>query len=72
MGVAKLIKKCMVDCGRDDFCTYLGQILGVSKAWAGKKLSGKSKFTVDDLNKIMREFDIGADELKQAILGDDW
>jgi len=67
MGVIKLIKKCMIDNGRDDFTNYLAEILGVTKQWASAKLNNKSEFTMSELQKIVTELNIDAEELKAAI-----
>lgn len=64
----KLIKKYMIDRGRDDFTVYLSEILGVSKQWASAKLTGKSDFTVPELKKIIGEFDFDPNELKVALM----
>lgn len=59
--IIKTIKKAMVDKGRDDFVTYLSEILGITKQWASSKMSGKSPFNVKELSKIAKELDVTFD-----------
>ena len=65
--IIKLIKKKMVEKGRDDFTNYLSEILGISKQWASAKLNCKSSFTDSELILLNAELDFDADELKQAL-----
>lgn len=65
--IIKLIKQKMIDQGRDDFVTYLSEILGCSKQWASIKLSGKSSFTDRELAKLNAELDFDAFKLKDAL-----
>lgn len=61
--IIKMIKKKMVDQGRDDFTNYLAEILGVTKQWASAKLTGKSEFTVGELKTIVAALDISGDDI---------
>lgn len=65
--IIKLIKKKMVENGRDDFTNYLSEILDISKQWASVKLNGNSNFTDSELIRLNAELDFDADELKQAL-----
>ena len=65
--IIKLIKKKMVEKGRDDFTNYLSEILGISKQWASSKLNCKSSLTDSELILLNAELDFDADELKQAL-----
>lgn len=67
MKLSKLIKKYMVESGRDDFTTYLAELLGISKQWASAKLSCKTDFTVPELSKLIGVFNFDAEELKTAL-----
>lgn len=62
-----LIKKRMVEKGRDDFVSYLSEILGISKQGASKKLSGKTRITRADMAKIDKILDLDADGIKAAL-----
>ena len=64
--IIKLIKKKMVEKGRDDFTNYLSEILGISKQWASAKLNCKSPLTDSELMCLNAELDFDADELKRA------
>lgn len=66
-GVIKMIKKSMVENGRDDFINYLSEILGISKQWASAKMSGKTSFTDNDLAALNAELNFDANDLKKAI-----
>ena len=66
-GLIKMIKKSMVDHGRDDFINYLSEILGISKQWASAKMSGKTPFTDAELKALNAELNFDANELKKAI-----
>ena len=63
-----LIKKKMVDAGRDDFVNYLAELLGVSKQVASNKLNGGTKLTEKDISILTLKLGITADELKKAIV----
>lgn len=65
--VIKLIKQKMIEKGRDDFVTYLSELLGISKQWASIKLSGKSSFTDRELAVLNTELDFDAFKLKDAL-----
>lgn len=62
-----LIKKKMIDAGRDDFVNYLSQLLGCSKQSASGKLNGSTKFTEQDISRLATALDISGDELKNAL-----
>ena len=65
--LVKLIKQQMIEKGRDDFTTYLSEILGISKQWASAKLSGKSSFTDKELATLNDALDFDAFKLKDAL-----
>lgn len=65
--LVKLIKQAMIEKGRDDFVTYLAEILGISKQWASAKLSGKSSFTDKELSILNSALDFDAFKLKDAL-----
>ena len=65
--IVKLIKQQMIEKGRDDFTTYLSEILGISKQWASAKLSGKTSFTDKELATLNKELDFDAFKLKDAL-----
>lgn len=65
--LVKLIKQKMIENGRDDFVTYLAELLGISKQWASAKLSGKSSFTDKELAVLNTELDFDAFKLKDAL-----
>lgn len=64
----KLIKKKMVDAGRDDFVNYLAEILNCSKQAASGKLNGNTKFSEEDISILTLKLGITAEELKKAIV----
>lgn len=63
----KMIKRHMIDRGRDDFVNYLSEILGISKQWASAKLSGKTSFTDRELAALDAELDFDEAELKKSL-----
>lgn len=69
MDIAKLIKLKMIELGRDDFVTYLAEILGISKQWASAKLNGKANFTDKELALLDKELDFDPIKLKDALGG---
>lgn len=58
-----LIKKKMIDAGRDDFVNYLAELLNVSRQTASSKLNGSSKFNEDEIRILMNELHIAPHEL---------
>lgn len=67
MDIAKLIKQKMIERGRDDFVTYLSEILGISKQWASAKLNGKANFTSKELALLDKELDFDPIQFKNAL-----
>ena len=65
--IIKLIKQKMIEKGRDDFVTYLSELLGISKQWASAKLNGKSAFTDKELAILNSKLDFDALKLKDAL-----
>lgn len=63
-----LIKKKMVDAGRDDFVNYLAELLGCSKQVASNKLNRNAKLTEKDISVLTMKLGFSADELKKAIV----
>lgn len=70
MELVKLIKKSMIDKGRNDFGVYLAEILGISPQAAGKKLNGRQRILLSDLTVITAVLDFDAEELKGALIRD--
>lgn len=62
-----LIKKKMVDAGRDDFVNYLSEILGISKQAASTKLNGCGRFNENEITILTIKLGFTGDELKNAI-----
>lgn len=62
-----LIKKKMIDSGRDDFVNYLAELLSISKQAASTKLNGGGKFNEKDISILTIKLGFTADELKKAI-----
>lgn len=62
-----LIKKKMIDSGRDDFVNYLAELLGISKQAASAKLNGGGKFNEKDISILTMKLGFTADELKKAV-----
>jgi len=62
------LKKKMVDKGRDDFVNFLSEILGVGKPTASKKLNEEVAFTLDDVSKCKKTFDLTPDEVVNIFL----
>ena len=69
MELIKLIKRQMIQHGRDDFVNYLAEILNISKQWASVKMSGKSSFTDKELSELNKALNFSADELKKSLGG---
>ena len=58
-----LIKKKMIDAGRDDFVNYLAEILGASG-----KLNGNTKLTEKDISVLTLKLGITGEELRNAMV----
>ena len=67
----KLIKKKMIDAGREDFVKYLAEILGISRQTAGAKLTGDSDFSESEISILTLKLGFSADELKNAVMSKD-
>lgn len=65
-----LIKHKMLDLNREDFATYLSELLGCSRQTASNKLSGATKFTEQEISLLTLKLGFTADELKNAIVKD--
>ena len=63
----KLIKRKMVDMGRDDFTVFLSELLGISKQAASAKLRGETNFNEKDIAVLTLKLGFTPDELKNAI-----
>lgn len=59
----KIIKKRMINNGRDDFVNYLAEILNISKQAASAKLNGKARFTLQDITSLNTVLHFNHDEL---------
>ena len=64
----ELIKKSMVDAGRDDFVTFLAEILHISPPAASMKLKGKTQFSIVDIDMLDAKFHFDREELAEAIV----
>ena len=67
-----LIKHKMLDLNREDFVTFLSELLDCSRQTASNKMNGISKFTEPELKILTNKLGITADELKNAITKDDY
>ena len=65
-----LIKKKMIDAGRDDFVNCLAEILNCTRQTAGSRLKGDSKFTENEIAILTLKLGFTGDELKNAIVKD--
>lgn len=63
----KEIKKKMLDAGRDDFVTFLAEILNISVPAASRKLNGEVNINETDLKLICERLNFTPDELKTAV-----
>lgn len=63
----KLIKRSMVNFGRDDFTKFLSEILNISPSAASAKLHGDSTITADDISLINAKLNFNPDELAEAL-----
>lgn len=63
-----LIKHKMLDLNREDFVTFLSELLGCSRQTASNKMSGSTKFTEPEISILTTKLRITADELKNAII----
>ena len=62
-----LIKHKMVDMKRDDFITFLTEILNCSRQTASNKLNGITDFTESEITILSDKLNFSADELKKAL-----
>ena len=65
--VRNLIKKKMIDAGRDDFVNYLAEILNISKQAASAKLNGDGRFNENDISILTSKLEFTGEELKNAV-----
>ena len=63
----KLIKKKMIEAGRDAFVNYLAEILEISKQAASVKLNGDGRFNENEISILTVKLGFTADELKEAM-----
>ena len=63
----KLIKKKMIEAGRDDFVNYLAEISEISKQAASVKLNGDGRFNENEISILTVKLGFTADELKEAM-----
>ena len=62
-----LIKHKMLDLNREDFVTYLSELLECSRQTASNKMNGTTKFTEEEISILTLKLGLTADELKNAI-----
>lgn len=62
-----LIKHKMLDMKRDDFITFLAEILNCSRQTASNKLNGITDFTESEIAILSDKLNFSADELKKAL-----
>ena len=67
--VIKLIKKRMVEAGRDDFTKYLSEILNISRTAASNKLNGHNRFSLRDIAIIDKELNFTQEEINEIVKG---
>lgn len=60
----------MLDLNREDFVTFLSELLDCSRQTASNKMNGLTKFTEPELAILTTKLKISADELKNAIIKD--
>ena len=70
MLLRNLIKHKMLDLNREDFITYLSELLGCSRQTASNKLNGITKFTEQDISILADKLGFSADELKNGLRSD--
>lgn len=63
-----LIKHKMLDLKREDFVTFLSELLECSRQTAANKMNGSTKFTESEISILIKKLGITADELKSAII----
>lgn len=63
-----LIKHKMLDLNREDFITFLSELLGCSRQTAANKMNGTTKFTEKEISTLTLKLGFTADELKNAIV----
>ena len=64
----KVLKKKMIDFGRDDFTNYLAELLYITPAAASNKLNGKSKFDQEEITILTMRLGLSAEEIKQIFI----
>lgn len=63
-----LIKHKMLDLNREDFITFLSELLDCSRQTASNKMNGITKFTEPEISILTLKLKITAEELKNAIV----
>lgn len=61
MELCKEVRKQMIS--HDEQVHDLAALLGIKYSQASRRLCGTVKFTVEDLEKIVKHYDLSADEL---------
>lgn len=64
----KLLKKKMIDFGRDDFTSYLSEILSISVTSASNKMNGISPFKQNEITALAKHFKLTGDEIKTIFI----
>lgn len=67
----KLLKKRMIDFGRDDFVNYLSEILNISITASSNKMNGISSFKQNEITILTNHFSLTGDEIKIIFVGAD-
>ena len=62
-----MIKKKMLDFARDDFSSYLSELLNITRQTASNKLKGETAFTTTELTILVMKLGITQEELYEAI-----
>lgn len=65
--IEKMIKKKMLDFARDDFSSYLSELLNITRQTASNKLKGETTFTITELTILVMKLGITKEELYEAI-----
>lgn len=67
----KLLKSKMVLFGDEDFIKSMSTLLEITRQTASAKLSGKTKFTQDEIALISKHYNLDDDEIRKIFIEGD-
>lgn len=63
-----MLKKKMIDLGRNDFTNYLAEILNITNGTASNKMNGKSEFKQREIALLTVKLGLSDEELRMIFV----